>query len=102
VFRFKDTSRENEPLALRAADKLIASLRVATFMRSKKTQNDLLAGPVRGRLRVTIHSALYLHYAFDLWVKVWRTKCAQGDVIVVRYADDIPWDFNTERKLTVS
>jgi RNA-directed DNA polymerase len=31
----------------------------------------------------------YLHYAFDLWVKVWRTKCAQGDVIVVRYADDI-------------
>ena len=32
---------------------------------------------------------IYLHYAFDLWVQVWRTKCAQGDVIVVRYADDI-------------
>src|SRR5260370_2271534 len=32
---------------------------------------------------------VYLHYAFDLWVKIWRTKCAQGDVIVVRYADDI-------------
>ena len=32
---------------------------------------------------------IYLHYTFDLWVKVWRTKCAQGDVIVVRYADDI-------------
>jgi RNA-directed DNA polymerase len=24
---------------------------------------------------------------FDLWVDVWRRKCARGDVIVVRYAD---------------
>jgi hypothetical protein len=39
--------------------------------------------------RIRILPALYLHYAFNLWVKVWRTKCAQGDVIVVRYADDI-------------
>jgi RNA-directed DNA polymerase len=31
---------------------------------------------------------IYLHYVFDLWVDVWRRKCAQGDVIVVRYADD--------------
>jgi group II intron reverse transcriptase/maturase len=31
---------------------------------------------------------LYLHYAFDLWVQQWRTTQAQGDVIVVRYADD--------------
>jgi len=31
---------------------------------------------------------IYLHYVFDLWVDVWRTKCAQGDVVVVRYADD--------------
>ncbi|MDR3746720.1 MAG: reverse transcriptase domain-containing protein [Acidobacteriota bacterium] len=28
-------------------------------------------------------------YVFDLWVEVWRKKCAQGDVVVVRYADDI-------------
>src|SRR5712691_3936080 len=26
---------------------------------------------------------------FDLWVEVWRKKYAQGDVVVVRYADDI-------------
>jgi retron-type reverse transcriptase len=32
---------------------------------------------------------IYLHYAFDLWVDVWRKKWAQGEVIVVRYADDI-------------
>jgi group II intron reverse transcriptase/maturase len=32
---------------------------------------------------------IYLHYAFDLWVDVWRKKWAQGEVVVVRYADDI-------------
>ena len=31
---------------------------------------------------------LYLHYVFDLWVQAWRKKCAHGDVIVVRYADE--------------
>src|SRR5580658_5272995 len=31
---------------------------------------------------------IYLHYVFDLWVDVWRAKCAQGEVVVVRYADD--------------
>src|SRR5437899_1766401 len=31
---------------------------------------------------------IYLHYVFDLWVEVWRRKCARGDVIVIRYADD--------------
>jgi len=31
---------------------------------------------------------IYLHYAFDLWVKQWRGRHARGDVIVVRYADD--------------
>src|SRR5271165_1941081 len=32
---------------------------------------------------------VYLHYVFDLWVQAWRQKCAHGDVIVVRFADDI-------------
>src|SRR6516165_1532554 len=35
-----------------------------------------------------MYSTLYLHYAFDLWVEAWRKKSAQGDVIVIRYADD--------------
>jgi RNA-directed DNA polymerase len=30
---------------------------------------------------------IYLHYAFDLWANVWRSR-ARGDVIIVRYADD--------------
>ena len=29
-----------------------------------------------------------VHYVFDLWVDVWRAKCAQGEVVVVRYADN--------------
>jgi len=36
---------------------------------------------------------VYLHYVFDLWVKVWRKKVARGEVIVVRYADDLVLGF---------
>lgn len=36
---------------------------------------------------------LYLHYVFDLWVQVWRRKQARGEVIVVRFADDIVLGF---------
>jgi len=32
---------------------------------------------------------VYLHYVFDLWVEAWRKKVASGDVVVVRYADDL-------------
>ena len=32
---------------------------------------------------------IYLHYAFDLWVRAWRRKQARGEMIVVRFADDI-------------
>jgi hypothetical protein len=47
--------------------------------------------PLPGAARVSVPIScanIYLHYVFDLWVDVWRKKCAQGDVIVVRYADD--------------
>jgi group II intron reverse transcriptase/maturase len=36
---------------------------------------------------------IYLHYAFDLWVRAWRRKHAGGDMIVVRFADDIVLGF---------
>ena len=32
---------------------------------------------------------IYLHYAFDLWAQDWRKRHARGEVILVRYADDI-------------
>lgn len=31
---------------------------------------------------------IYLHYVLDAWVHWWRHTHAQGDVIIVRYADD--------------
>jgi RNA-directed DNA polymerase len=36
---------------------------------------------------------VYLHYVFDLWVWVWRQKQASGDMIVVRFADDVVLGF---------
>ena len=39
---------------------------------------------------------IYLHYVFDLWVQAWRRKRAQGNVIVVRYADDIVLGFQSK------
>ena len=39
---------------------------------------------------------IYLHYVFDLWVQAWRKKQASGDVIVVRFADDIVLGFQNK------
>jgi RNA-directed DNA polymerase len=39
---------------------------------------------------------IYLHYVFDLWVQAWRRKRARGDVIVVRFADDIVLGFQVK------
>jgi RNA-directed DNA polymerase len=36
---------------------------------------------------------VYLHYVFDLWAQHWRKHRATGDMIVVRYADDIVLGF---------
>jgi group II intron reverse transcriptase/maturase len=32
---------------------------------------------------------LYLHHVFDLWARWWRKRHAAGDMVVVRYADDV-------------
>jgi len=39
---------------------------------------------------------LYLHHVLDLWVEQWRKKQAQGDVIIVRYADDAVLGFQQQ------
>lgn len=39
---------------------------------------------------------IYLHYVFDLWVQAWRKNRAAGEVIVVRFADDIVLGFQSE------
>src|SRR5437764_2453773 len=39
---------------------------------------------------------VYLHYVFDLWAQAWRRKRAHGDMIVVRFADDIVLGFQVK------
>jgi RNA-directed DNA polymerase len=39
---------------------------------------------------------VYLHYAHDLWAESWRQREAAGDMIIVRYADDIVVGFERE------
>jgi len=46
-------------------------------------------GTPQGAVVSPLLANAYLHYVFDLWVEVWRKKVAKGDVIVVRYADDL-------------
>ncbi len=36
---------------------------------------------------------MYLHYVFDLWAQRWRRTQARGEMIVVRFADDIVLGF---------
>ena len=45
-------------------------------------------GTVQGGSVSPLLANLYLHYVFDLWIRRWRKKCARGEMIVVRYADD--------------
>jgi RNA-directed DNA polymerase len=46
-------------------------------------------GTPQGAVASPLLANVYLHYAFDQWVEVWREKIARGDMIVVRYADDL-------------
>ena len=46
-------------------------------------------GTPQGAVVSPLLANVYLHYVFDLWVEAWRKKVAKGDVIVVRYADDL-------------
>jgi RNA-directed DNA polymerase len=46
-------------------------------------------GTPQGAVVSPLLANVYLHYVFDLWVEAWRKKVARGDVIVVRYADDL-------------
>src|SRR6202171_5549640 len=47
------------------------------------------AGTPQGAVVSPFLANVYLHYVFDQWIEAWRQKVATGDVIVVRYADDL-------------
>ncbi len=46
-------------------------------------------GTPQGAVISPLLANLYLHYVFDLWANQWRRRHAHGEVIMVRYADDI-------------
>jgi hypothetical protein len=46
-------------------------------------------GTPQGAVISPLLANIYLHYVFDLWANQWRRRHARGDVIMVRYADDI-------------
>jgi len=46
-------------------------------------------GTPQGAVISPLLANIYLHYTFDLWAERWRHRTAQGNVILVRYADDI-------------
>ena len=51
--------------------------------------SETKVGTPQGSVVSPLLANVYLHYVFDLWVEVWRKKVAKGNVIVVRYADDL-------------
>jgi RNA-directed DNA polymerase len=46
-------------------------------------------GTPQGAVISPLLANIYLHYVFDLWAERWRRRVATGDMIIVRYADDI-------------
>jgi len=50
-------------------------------------------GTPQGAVASPLIANVYLHYCFDLWADVWRRRVANGDVIIVRYADDLALGF---------
>lgn len=46
-------------------------------------------GLPQGAVISPVLANVFLHYVFDLWSQRWRTRSAQGDVTITRFADDI-------------
>jgi len=53
-------------------------------------------GTGQGSVISPLLANVYLHYTFDLWAERWRRLEATGDMIIVRFADDIVVGFEHE------
>ena len=53
-------------------------------------------GTPQGAVASPLLANVYLHYVFDLWAERWRRREAKGNVIILRYADDIVLGFQHE------
>ena len=62
-------------------------LRAGVLEEGKLTVSE--EGTPQGGSASPLLANVYLHYVFDQWTQVWQRKIAQGEMLVVRYADDI-------------
>ena len=53
-------------------------------------------GTGQGSVISPLLANIYLHYVLDLWAERWRRRETTGDMIIVRYADDIIVGFQHE------
>ena len=53
-------------------------------------------GTGQGSVASPLLANIYLHYVFDLWAERWRRREATGDMVIVRYADDLVIGFQHE------
>ncbi|WP_376701257.1 reverse transcriptase domain-containing protein [Bradyrhizobium australiense] len=58
------------------------------------TTND--KGTGQGSVISPLLANVYLHFVFDLWAERWRRRDATGNMIIVRFADDIVVGFEHE------
>ncbi|HEX7599829.1 MAG TPA: group II intron reverse transcriptase/maturase [Polyangia bacterium] len=76
---------------LRLVDKWLAA---GVVEDGEWTESD--QGAPQGASASPLLANVYLHYVFDLWADYWRNRHAQGDVIIVRFADDFIVGFEEE------
>jgi group II intron reverse transcriptase/maturase len=69
-------------------------LKAGVLEDGKRMEVDL--GTPQGGSISPLLANIYLHYAFDLWIHRWRRTQARGEVIVVRYADDVVLGFQAK------
>jgi RNA-directed DNA polymerase len=76
----------------RIADKRILRL-IQKWLKAGVSEDgdwsETKVGSPQGSVISPLLANVYLHYVFDLWVEAWRKKVAQGEMIAVRYADDL-------------
>src|SRR5215475_5202546 len=53
-------------------------------------------GTGQGTVISPLLANIYLHYSLDLWAERWRRREATGDMVIVRYADDVVVGFEHE------
>jgi group II intron reverse transcriptase/maturase len=86
-------------LAHRIGDKRVLRL-IQKWLRAGVLEDEVVTIEEKGTGQGSVISPLlanvYLHYVFDLWAERWRRREATGDMIMVRYADDIVVGFQHE------